>query len=203
MIKINLLAERRAAKAKAPSSFKFEMGGSQNLLLVGILMIGLIVAAGWSWMKHAELADVQHQKVVAQAELKRLADIRKKAEAFKKQKELLERKINLITELKKKQAVPVHILDQVSRNLPDFLWLDSMTASSNAITITGKATTYNAVSNLYDNLRSSGQFADVVLGKTAESSEGVSFSLTCKYTPPGAKPGAGQGDGASAPSNQG
>ena len=203
MIKINLLAERRAAKVKAPSSIKFEMGGSQNLLLAGIVIIGLIVAAGWSWMKHAELADVQHQKVVAEAELKRLVEIRKKAEAFKKQKELLERKINLITELKKKQAVPVHILDQVSRNLPDFLWLDSMTASSNAITISGKATTYNAVSNLYDNLRSSGQFADVVLGKTAEINEGVSFSLTCRYAPPGAKPDTGQADSAAPPSNQG
>lgn len=203
MIKINLLAERRAAKAKAPSSLKFEMGGSQNLLLGGILIIGLIVAAGWSWAKYAELVDVRHQKVEAQAELKRLAEIRKKAEAFKKQKELLERKINLITELKKKQSVPVHILDQMSRNLPDFLWLDSMTANANAVAISGKATTYNAVSNLYDNLRSSGQFTDVVLGKTAESPEGVSFSLTCKYAPPGAKPDAGQADGAPAPSPQG
>lgn len=203
MIKINLLAERRAAKAKTPSSFKFEMGGSQNLLLAGIFAIGVIVAGGWWWAKHAELTDVQHQKVVAQEELKRLVEIRKKAEAFKKQKDLLERKINLITDLKKKQAVPVHILDQVSRNLPDFLWLDSMTANANAISITGKATTYNAVSNLYDNLRASGQFVDVVLGKTAESPDGVSFSLTCRYAPPGAQPPAGQGDGASTPQTQG
>ena len=59
--------------------------------------------------------------------------------------------------------MPVHILDQVSRNLPEFMWLDSLTASANAINIVGKATTYNAVSNLYDNLRASGQFSDVVL----------------------------------------
>src|SRR4029077_15031436 len=130
-----------------------EMGGSQNLLLGGIIIIGFLVAAGWSWARMSELGHVQEVKVKAEAELKRLEDVRKKAEAFKKQKELLERKINLITELKKKQAVPVHILDQVSRNLPDFMWLDSMTATSNAITIVGKATTYNAVSNLYDNLR--------------------------------------------------
>lgn len=186
MIKINLLAERKAAKAKAPSGFKLEMGGSQNLLLAGIIVIGVLVAAGWSWARMSELSHVQQQKVEAEAELKRLEDVRKKAEAFKKQKELLERKINLITELKKKQAVPVHILDQVSRNLPDFMWLDSMTASSNSISIIGKATTYNAVSNLYDNLRASGQFSDVVLGKTTEIAEGVSFSLTCRYAPPGA-----------------
>lgn len=198
MIKINLLAERKAAKAKAPAALKLEMGGSQNVLLVGILMIGVLVAAGWSWARTSELNRVRHEKVLAEAELKRLEEVRKKAEAFKKQKELLERKINLITELKKKQAVPVHILDQVSRNLPDFMWLDSMTATSNAVNIVGKATTYNAVSNLYDNLRASGQFVDVVLGKTNEIPEGVSFSLTCRYAPPGA-PATAEPDAAAAP----
>jgi Tfp pilus assembly protein PilN len=185
MIKINLLAERKAAKAKAPSTVKFEMGGSQNLLLAGIIVIGFLVALGWSWARVAELNRVQAEKIQAEAELKRLEDVRKKAEAFKRQKELLERKITLITDLKKKQAVPVHILDQVSRNLPDFMWLDSMSATSNSISILGKATTYNSVSNLYDNLRASGQFTDVVLGKTTEIAEGVSFSLTCRYAPPG------------------
>jgi type IV pilus assembly protein PilN len=198
MIKINLLAERKAAKAKAATSFKFEMGGSQNLLLAGIIVIGILVAGGWWWARVSELSRVRQAKVAAQAELKRLEEVRKKAEAFKTQKELLERKINLITELKKKQAVPVHILDQVSRNLPEFMWLDSLTASANAINIVGKATTYNAVSNLYDNLRASGQFSDVVLGKTTEIAEGVSFSLTCRYAPPGA-PAASDAAAADAP----
>jgi len=190
MIKINLLAERKDAKAKArtkaASSVNFEMGGTQNLLLAGIMVVGLLVSGVWWWARVSELNRVRQDKVVAEAELKRLEDVRKKAEAFKTQKELLERKINLITELKKKQAVPVHILDQVSRNLPEFMWLDSLTANANVINIVGKATTYNAVSNLYDNLRTSGQFSDVVLGKTIEISEGVSFSLTCRYVPPGA-----------------
>jgi type IV pilus assembly protein PilN len=198
MIKINLLAERKAAKAKTATSFKFEMGGSQNFLLAGIIVVGILVAGGWWWARVSELNRVRQAKVTAQAELKRLEEVRKKAEAFKTQKELLERKINLITELKKKQAVPVHILDQVSRNLPEFMWLDSLTASSNAINIVGKATTYNAVSNLYDNLRASGQFSDVVLGKTTEIAEGVSFSLTCRYAPPGA-PAAADAAAADAP----
>jgi Tfp pilus assembly protein PilN len=198
MIKINLLAERKAAKTKSATSFKFEMGGSQNLLLAGIVVVGALVAGGWWWSRVSELKRVQQDKVTAQAELKRLEEVRKKADAFKTQKELLERKINLITELKKKQAVPVHILDQVSRNLPEFMWLDSLTASANAINIVGKATTYNAVSNLYDNLRASGQFTDVVLGKTIEIAEGVSFSLTCRYAPPGA-PAAADAAAADAP----
>ena len=74
-----------------------------------------------------------------------------------------------------------YILDQVSRNLPEFLWLESMTANNNQIVIGGKATTYNAVSNFYSNLTGSGYFENVGLGRTFEVPEGVSFSLTCSF----------------------
>ena len=103
MIKINLLAERKAAKAKArnnaATSVNFEMGGSQNLLLAGIMVVGLLVSGVWWWSRVSELNRVRQDKATAEAELTRLEDVRKKAEAFKTQKELLERKINLITEL--------------------------------------------------------------------------------------------------------
>ncbi len=196
MIKINLVAERKSPKAKAaaPTLGIEGTGGSRNLVLVGVLLLGVLVTLGWWWSLSRELAFQQQEKVRAEAELERLVEIRRKAEEFKKQKDLLERKINLITELKKRQAVPVHILDQVSKNLPEFLWLDSMSAVNNQISIAGKATTYNAVSNFYDNLVASGQFGDVVLGKTAEIPEGVSFSLSCRFAPPQAPaPEAPQG----------
>jgi Tfp pilus assembly protein PilN len=184
MIKINLLAEKKPAKAKTatPSALKFEgLGGTQNLLLGGILALGFIVAGTWWWVRAAELTSWKAKQAAAEVELSRLQEVRAKAEFFKRQKELLERKINLITDLKKKQSVPVHILDQISKNMPDFLWLDSMTAIQNQISISGRATTYTAVSNFYDNLAASGHFADVVLGKTAEVPEGVSFSLSCRF----------------------
>lgn len=185
MIKINLLAEKKPAKTKTQSTFKFEgIGGGQNFLLLGIVTLGFLVAGGWYWARSTELKEIEHKKVQDQAELVRLQEVRKKAEDFKQQKDLLEKKIALITDLKKKQAVPVHLLDQISRNLPDFLWLDSMSAVSNQINLTGKATTYTAVSNFYDNLLGSGYFSEVVLGKTSEAPDGVSFSMVCKFVPP-------------------
>lgn len=182
MIKINLLAEKKPVKAKAPSTLKFEgLGGTQNLLLAGILVLGFIVAGTWWWVRAAELRYWKAKQVAAEVELNRLKEVRKKADYFKRQKELLEQKINLITDLKKKQSVPVHILDQISKNLPDFLWLESMSAVQNQVSLSGRATTYTAVSNFYDNLAASGYFTDVVLGKTSEVPEGVSFSLSCKF----------------------
>ena len=198
MIKINLLAEKKAARGGKSSSFKLEgIGGGQNFLLVGIVLLGFLVSGGWFWARSTELKEMERKKVQDQAELVRLQEVRKKAEEFKRQKDLLEKKITLITDLKKKQAVPVHLLDQISKNLPDFLWLDSMASVSNQVNITGKATTYNAVSNFYDNLIASGYFNDVVLGRTSEAPDGVSFSMVCKFQPP--QEGAAPQPQASAP----
>ncbi len=82
----------------------------------------------------------------------------------------------------------MHILDQVSRNLPDFLWLESMSANNNQISISGKATSYNAVTNFYNSLSDSGLFANVSLGRTFEVQEGVAFSLTCAFAGLGVAP---------------
>lgn len=182
MIRINLLSERKQPKASSGASLKAEgAGASRQLLLVGLLIVGVVVAGGWWWKLASEEAEWKRKHVEADKELARLEEIRKKGDEYKRQKELLSRKINLITELKKMQAVPVHILDQVSKNLPDFVWLDSMTAAKNQIRINGKATTYNAVSTFYNNLTGSGYFADVELGRTLEVKEGVSFSMTCRF----------------------
>ena len=183
MIKINLLAERKQAKARTQSSMNTEgAGGGRTLLLVGVLLLGFVVAGGWWWMVSNELADWQTKHEEADRELERLTEIRKKGEEYKARKELLARKIDLITELKKRQDVPVHILDQLSKNLPEFLWLDSLSANQNSISISGKATTYTAVSNFYENLGGSGYFSDVNLGRVFEVPEGVSFSLSCRFT---------------------
>ena len=78
MIKINLLAERTQAKAKSSSTIKVEgMGSGQNLLLVGLLLIGLVVAGGWWWTVDSSLSDWKTKHAEADRELERLAEIRK------------------------------------------------------------------------------------------------------------------------------
>jgi len=184
MIKINLIGEKKQVKAKVPSSVKLDVGaGGRNAVLAVIVLAGLVVAGGWSWRESQRLDDWRQKNVEADAELERLKPIREKAERYEARKELLERKIALITDLKRKQSVPVHILDQVSKNLPDFLWLERMSADNSVISIAGKATAYSAVSNFYRNLTSSGYFGGVTLGRTFEVPEGVAFSLTCEFAP--------------------
>ena len=197
MIKINLIAERKAAKAKpAGGGVKLEAGAeTQTILLAGILLLGVIVSGVWWWSKNNETKQWQGKIQEAQVELDRLEEVRKKGEYYKAQKERLERQIQLVTDLKKQQDVPVHILDQISKNLPEFLWLDSMSASANQINLAGKATTYNAVSNFYNNLTNSGHFTGVVLGRASEGPDGVGFTLNCTFAPPSEAPAPAESEG--------
>jgi type IV pilus assembly protein PilN len=184
MIRINLVAERKADKVRKPL-LNFESG---NEALGNVVMAAVIISAllfsGYKFVSmRSTLAGLEVSIADANLEKERLKDILAKGEAFKAQRELLKRKVELITDLKKNQAVPVHLLDQISRNLPEFLWLDSVSERGNGITLNGKATTYNAVSNFYNNLDASSYFADVVLGTTQQENQGVSFSVSCRFVP--------------------
>jgi Tfp pilus assembly protein PilN len=56
-----------------------------------------------------------------------------------------------------------------------------MSAAANNINITGRATSFHAVTAFYNNLTNAGYFDDVTLGHTFEVVEGVQFSLNCKF----------------------
>lgn len=199
MIKINLLGEKKAAserkskRARVPSA---DLGAQrQNLLFAAIVGMALVLAGGWWYLKVAETNEWKEKIEAHDRELERLAPIIAKSEQYERRKELLEQKINLITELKRRQDLPVHILDQISKNLPEFLWLSSMSANNNQINLAGRATTYNAVSNFYKNLTSSGYFDNVTLGRTFEEQAGVTFSLSASFTRAAAEPPAAENQG--------
>ncbi len=184
MIRINLLAERKPSREKAPILTVSEGEGTWKMYLLLVIIVVVILGIGWRWYSlERETKRLQAAHAEADKELKRLEEIRKKGDLYQKQKDLLERKVNLILDLKRNQTVPVYILDQISKNLPDFLWLDSLSEKNYVLTINGKATTYTAVSNFYNNLDTSSYFQDINLGQTKEVTEGVSFVLNCRFVP--------------------
>ncbi len=206
MIKINLLAQAQPTGKARPAAPRFEGVGTlgQNFLMVAVVVLALLFI-GWRWYS---LASEQHQLATeiakAEKEKERLQAIIKKGEEYKVKKELLQRKITLITQLKRNQSGPVHLLDEVSKQLPDFLWLETMNESAFNITINGKATTYNAVSNFYNNLTGSRYFQNVVLGPIASSAVGVTFSVTCHFLPqPAGTPPEDQAPDSTAPAGAG
>ena len=190
MIKVNLLTgARREPVRKSSPAVKFEgFGNSQSLLLV--LVLGLAVAfTGWRYYSlSAESKRLDQDLDIAREQLKKVEDDRKAIEILKVKKASFQKQIDIITTLKNNQQVPVRMLDEVSRNLPDFLWLVSMNEANNQLTFSGKAMTPNAYANFYNNLDASPFFQDVGKISYTASRDDVTFSLSARFMPGGKSP---------------
>lgn len=190
MIRINLLEKRQDAPARSASSSEPKLGGSSGaggLLALLVILIGLgAIGARW-YQLSSRIGALDTEIAAADQEIAQLRQALAKMNEFQEKKKQLEHRVTIISDLKRRQEVPVLLLDMVSRQLPEYLWLDAMTESGGAISLSGRATTYNAVSNFYNNLTESPFFSDVMLGTTQKVPEGVSFQLSCRFVPP--KPG--------------
>lgn len=178
MIRINLLEEQRKAPTK---SRELNLGGSSGIVAVAMIALAVLFVGYKSFSLGSQQKSLQREVAAADAELKELQDALKLIDTHKAKKEALNRQVELISELKRRQQVPVHLLDQLSTELPDFLWLEGLEETGGKVKIRGRATTYNAVSNFYNNLNNSPFFSDVSLGNTQRVTEGVSFSLSCRF----------------------
>lgn len=164
MIKINLLAEGkrpvavRKARVAAPGA-----GDLANLALWASLALGVLVAGGWWFWMTRQLAAKDREIQAAEKEVKELEAVIKEVENYKAKKADLERKISIINTLKENQRGPVRIMDEVSRALPELLWLTQMDVTANSIVLRGTAFNMSAVANFIDNLDKVEPFAEPIL----------------------------------------
>lgn len=165
MIKINLVREGRtvrgAGAAPTPAGLAPAAGGNlNNILIIAGLALGIVAAGGWWFLKNRELTDRQETIVNKQAEADRLQAIIKQVDDYTKRKESLQKRIDLINQLKQNQRGPVKIMDRISQDLPDLVWLDKMTMSGGLITLSGRGLNPNAIANFVDNIKNDPLFEE-------------------------------------------
>ncbi len=198
MIKINLISEAPTAAVTKRKRPEFSLGAKQgDIILVTMIAIALAVSGTWWYLltsKKADLKETERQRTVERDELKPFID---KVEELEAKRTLLKRKVDVINDLKNKQHGPVRIMDEVSRALPDLVWLTKLELSGNAITLTGQAMDENAVANYYSNLDASPFFEEPVVKNLARRGEDFSFTLSAVFTyePPEIEKASSPADG--------
>ena len=94
----------------------------------------------------------------AEIEANQLRSVLGEVQKFEARKAQLQQRITLIEQLRRGQPGPVHILDEVSKALPDRLWLVSMSQRASEFTIAGQTTSLTALSDFVANLEASKWF---------------------------------------------
>jgi type IV pilus assembly protein PilN len=194
MIRINLLPTERAARAPrraAPSGLPTE----QRLTLASSL---ILVAAGlgvvwWWWALGNASARLDGELLAAQRETTRLRSLIQQVDDFEKQKQQLQQRVALIEELRKGQGAPVRILDEISKALPEMLWLTELKQDpSGELAIDGRCVTLTALSDFVGNLERSGQFRKPVeiVDSQVEAATGggpelIKFTVKAQFGQPG------------------
>jgi len=158
MIRINLLAvERDRAKKKTPSPGQ----STQQRITLAVSLILVLTGLGvgwWYWSLQKQATRIEEDIVTGQREAARLQTLILQVKQFEVRKAQLQERVALIEDLRKGQQGPVHLLDEVSRSLPDLLWLTEIKQSGQDLTIQGRCTALPALSDFVGNLELGGYF---------------------------------------------
>ncbi len=188
MIKINLLSEgkRPAAVRKAAST-----GGGRGLrgdqltqlLFAGVVLLSLLGVGLWWWTLHSRQVALAEEIETAKKEAKSLEEVIKAVEQFKAQKAEFEHKIQVIKDLKNSQRGPVRLMDQISRALPELIWLTRVDMAKSVVKIQGKAFNSNAVAAFIEGLDAVAEFKEPELQELKQDKEIYNFSLQFAFKP--------------------
>ena len=167
MIRINLLESERGAssKPKAAAATAAVAGAGASavgpyLPVIAGLGIALLGCGYFFTTLSSEIEATNTNIAVAQAEIVKLTVEKAKKEELEKKRKSFQDQVNLIERLKVEQGGPVRMLDEISKALPDFVWLTRMDQTGAILKITGEASNNNAVADFLNNLQRAGDGCD-------------------------------------------
>ena len=193
MIRINLLGRERQVKKKA---IAFDIGRRVTALCSVLLMLTAVGIGYWYYSLRQHSTELDAAILSAQREQTRLQSIIREVAAFDEQRSALQERVTLIEQLRSGQSIPVQLLDQVSKSLPDMLWLTDLDQKGNDVTIEGQSTTLIALSDFVGNLGNSSllvkpieivnsQVDSVAIpGQKAAKVDLIKFTVKAQLVPP-------------------
>ena len=208
MIEVNLLPEsqRSRKKAKRATGGGGGSGGGLGKVLkgrnpwIGALSIVavLVPAAGFFmwWTQRSTSAEFEMRLEAATADSARLADLRLVSDSLSERRTQIRDRVALVEELDRNRFVWPHMLDEISRALPQLAWLSNLRQTAPlpnvGVQIQGIAANPLAITEFVRNLEASDFVTDVrILGSQKQTlNDGElsvqAFTLTARFTKPAA-----------------
>ncbi len=197
MIRVNLLGSKEAPAGGGAVVEYGPAGGERSEskgFVVGVAILGLAVAAivvQWLSMTR-QLSQLDEEINQLTAEKNRLAPIILEVQKYQAKLAELEEKEKLIERLKSEREGPVRMLDALSAELPDFVWLTQLQQRGPQVTIDGMAASYVSIADYIRKLEDNEWFQNVELidAKVDQNQEQefTQFQLRTQIISPNAPP---------------
>ena len=194
MIRINLLSPEREKPQRRKVVSSFDASGQKvTVACTLILAVAGVGVAWWYWSLQQESTRLTEMLALAQQESQRLRSTTLEVARFEAQRAQLQQRVTLIEQLRRGQSGPVHMLDEISRSLPDQLWLTQLDQKGNELTIEGRCIALTSLSDFVGNLERTGWFKKPVeiIDSQMDQVQGaettlIRFTIKANFAPPGA-----------------
>ena len=131
----------------------------------------------------------------AESETRQIRSVLEQVRKFESQQgALLQQRVTLIEQLRKGQYAPVHLLDEISKSLPDRLWLSELTQTGGDFAISGMTDSLTAVSDFVANLEATKWFKkpveiiDSQVTPDPKAGDLIKFQVKAQFVDPTAPP---------------
>ena len=144
MILINLLPHREAARKKRQDVF--------NLSLVASALAGAVIACViYLWLQ-GQISSQQDQNMILQKEIATLEAQIKEIAGLEAEIAALRARQQAVEDLQSDRNLPVHMLSELVKQLPDGVYITNMRQENQAVSLQGVAQSNERVSELLRNL---------------------------------------------------
>jgi type IV pilus assembly protein PilN len=186
MIRINVLAaDRPTKKAKKAAAAPSAPGAIQGYLFLGLFTVGALGLCAAAYLYQSrKIKRLDQDIATAQARQRELQAIKAQVDALERKRASYQRQVDLIERLKAEQSGPVHMLDEISKALPDFVWLTGMDETAGTVKFTGQSNGLTPVADFISALQRTGWFPTVDLVSSTEKDNIVTFTLQATFKSP-------------------
>jgi type IV pilus assembly protein PilN len=146
VILINLLPHREAARKRRRETFYAALGVSA--------LAGVVIAGGIYLWYAAQISDQQSKNLVLQNEIKKLEAQIKDIATLQAEITALRARQQAVEDLQADRNMPVYLLNELVRQLPDGVYFTSLKQENQVVTVQGVAQSNERVSELLRNLGS-------------------------------------------------
>ena len=144
MILINLLPHREAARKRRREAFYVSLGFSA--------VVGGVIAGGVFLWYAAQISSQQAKNAVLAQEIKVLEGQIKEISTLQQEIAALKARQQAVEDLQADRNMPVHLLNELVRQLPDGVYVTNVKQENQVISIAGVAQSNERVSELLRNL---------------------------------------------------
>ena len=191
MIHINLLP---VARERAPQRVLVPAAHRVTIAATLILLATTVFIGWWFWSLQQQSQGLDQEIARVEEETRQIQSVLEQVRKFEAQKTVLQQRVSLIEQLRKGQAAPVQLLDEISRSLPERLWLNELSQTGSEFTLSGVTDSLTAVSDFVANLENTRWFqkpVEILDSQVQTDSTGadlIKFQVKAAFADPASVP---------------